>query len=133
MDNEFKLGFWNYLQIGIISPDIVDKWVDMGCNLFMSFRFQEGISKKEDMIALLDKAHSVGKKVIINDSRNEYLRLKTMTREEFRKGVEESIRDFGSHPATYGFYGGDEPFKDIYDFFGRVKGLSKKTPKSKTR
>ncbi len=125
MDSEFKLGFWNYLQVGVLPTNIVDKWVDIGCNLFMSFRFQEGISKKEDMIALLDKAHSVGKKVIINDSRNEYLRLKTMSREEFRKGVQESIKDFGSHPATYGFYGGDEPFKDQEENFSYTMSLLK--------
>ena len=69
MDNEFKFSFWNYLPVGIIKEDIEDKWVDMGCNLFMSFKYLEGKSKKEDMIHLLGKAQSLGKKVIINDER----------------------------------------------------------------
>ena len=81
MDNEFKFGFWNYLPLGIIDKDIVYKWKDMNCNLFMSFRFMEGQSKKEDMIALLDEAQKVSAKVIINDERTEYLRLKKMSKE----------------------------------------------------
>lgn len=117
MDNTFKFGFWNYLPVGTIDKDIVYKWKDLNCNLFMSFRFVENESKKEDMIALLDEAHKLGIQVIINDERTEYNRLKTMSREEYVKGAKEAIEDFGSHPATFGFYGGDEPFSDQEDNF----------------
>ena len=117
MDNEFKFGFWNYLPLGIIDKDIVYKWKDMNCNLFMSFRFMEGQSKKEDMIALLDEAQKVGAKVIINDERTEYLRLKKMPKEEFVKGVKQAVKDFGNHPAVFGFYGGDEPDSTQEDNF----------------
>lgn len=117
MDNKFKFGFWNYLPVGTLKEDIVYKWQDMNCNLFMSFRYLENVSKKEDMIALLDEAHKIGVQVIINDERTEYLRLKTMSKEEFIKGVQTAIDDFGNHPATFGFYGGDEPFSDQEDNF----------------
>jgi hypothetical protein len=91
----------------------------------MSFRFVEGVSSKEEMIALLDKAHQVGAKVIINDERNEYLRLNKMSKEEFIKGVKDSINDFASHPATFGFYGGDEPFSDQEENFAFTMALLK--------
>lgn len=117
MDNEIKFGFWNYLPLGIIDKSIVQKWADINCNLFMSFRFVRGKSKKEDMIDLLDEAQKAGCKVIINDERTEYLRLKEMSKEDFVNGVKEAVTDFGHHPATFGFYGGDEPFSDQEDNF----------------
>lgn len=111
MDNKIKFGFWNYLPVGTIDKNIVHKWVDMNCNLFMSFRFLEGKSNKQDMIDLLDEAQKVGVKVIINDERTEYLRLAKMSKKDFIKGVKEAVEDFGHHPAVFGFYGGDEPLK----------------------
>ena len=123
MDKSIKFSFWNYLPVGTLKDDIVDKWIDLNCNLFMSFRYLENQSKKEDMISLLDKAHEVGCKVIINDERNEYLRLKTMSKEEFRKGVEASIKDFAWHPAVFGFYYGDEPFSDQEENFSYTSSL----------
>ena len=125
MDNKIKFGFWNYLPLGTLDKDIVHKWVDINCNLFMSFRFIENESKKEDMIAFLDEAHKVGVKVIINDERTEYLRLNKMSKEEFVKGVKEAVNDFGNHPATFGFYGGDEPFSDQEDNFCFTMALLK--------
>lgn len=125
MDNEIKFGFWNYLPLGIIDKSIVSKWVDMNCNLFMSFRFMPGESKKEDMIALLDEAHKYGKQVLINDARTEYLRLKEMSKEEYIMNVKQAVEDFGHHPATYGFYCGDEPFSDQEDNFCFAMSLIK--------
>ena len=125
MDNELKFGFWNYLPVGTLDKSIVHKWADINCNLFMSFRYLRGKSKKEDMIELLDEANKLGYKVIINDERTEYLRLKEMSREEFVKGVKEAVDDFGHHPATFGFYGGDEPFSDQEDNFAFTMSLLK--------
>lgn len=132
MDNEIKFSFWNYLPLGTLDTSIVQKWVDINCNLFMSFRYIEGESKKEDMIALLDEAQKFGVKVIINDERNEYLRLNKMSKEDFIKGVKASIDDFGSHPATFGFYGGDEPFSDQEDNFCFTMKLLKELCPDKT-
>ena len=50
-DNEIKFGFWNYLHPGIVSKDIVYKWDDMHCNLFMSWRFSKN-DKKERFFTL---------------------------------------------------------------------------------
>ena len=122
--------FWNYLPCGTLDKSIVHKWKDINCNLFMSFRYLENKSNKQDMIDLLDEAQKVGVKVIINDERCEYLRLNKMTKEEFVKGVKESIKDFGSHPATFGFYGGDEPFSDQEENFAfTMKLLKELSPK----
>ena len=115
-DNQIKLGFWNYLPVGTLDKNIVYKWDEIHCNLFMSFRFRRGDDKTE-MIALLDEAHKLGKKVIINDERTEYLRLNEMSKEEFIELVKEAVNDFNYHPATFGFYGGDEPFKGQEDNF----------------
>lgn len=117
--------FWNYLPCGILDKSIVHKWKDMNCNLFMSFRFLENKSNKQDMIDLLDEAHKVSIQVIINDERTEYLRLNKMSKEEFVKGVKDAINDFGNHPATFGFYGGDEPFSDQEENFAFTMKLLK--------
>ena len=132
MDNKIKFGFWNYLHVGIIDKSIVAKWVDMNCNLFMSFRFIKGKSNKQDMIDLLDEAHKYGYQVIINDERVEYLRLNEMSKEEFIKNVKEAVEDFGHHPATFGFYGGDEPFSDQEDNFCFTMSLLKELLPNKT-
>ena len=125
MDSEIKFGFWNYLPVGTIDKSIVHKWVDINSNLFMSFRYIRGKSKKEDMIALLDEANKLGYQVIINDERTEYLRLKEMSKSDFVKGVKEAVEDFGYHPATFGFYGGDEPFSDQEENFTFTMSLLK--------
>lgn len=132
MDNEFKFGFWNYLPVGTIDKNIVREWKEIGCNLFMSFRFLKGKSDKNKMIELLDEAQKVGVKVIINDERTEYLRLKEMSKEEFIANVKEAVDDFGSHPATYGFYGGDEPFSDQEGNFAFTMSLLKNLMPNKT-
>ena len=132
MDNEIKFGFWNYLPVGTIDKSIVYKWKDMNCNLFMSFRFLKNQSSKEEMIALLDEAQKVGVKVIINDERVEYLRLNEMSHEEYTEQVMEAVNDFGHHPATFGFYFGDEPFSDQEDNFAFAASLLKKLLPNKT-
>lgn len=126
MDNEIKFGFWNYLPVGSINKNIVEKWVDLNCNLFMSFRFLKGKSEKKEMIELLDDAQKYGCKVLINDERVEYQRLNEMSKEEYTKQVEEAVKDFGYHPATFGFYFGDEPNSKQEENFCLAASLLKK-------
>ena len=74
----FEFGFWNYLPSGTLDKSIVWKWKEMNCTLPMSFRFLEGKSDPAEMIELLDECQKAGLKVIINDERCEYLRLKSI-------------------------------------------------------
>jgi hypothetical protein len=55
-----------------------------------------------------------------------------MSKEEFVEGVKQSIKDFGDHPAVFGFYGGDEPFSDQEDNFAFTMSLLKELKPEQT-
>ncbi len=115
---EIKFSFWNYLPLGELSIDYaVNNWKKLGVNLAMSFVYDPSFSKKEDMIKLLDKCHINKIKVIIYDKRIVYNRLDEIEKEKFIEEIKEAYFDFGKHPATYGFFIGDEPdFSHIDNF-----------------
>ncbi len=125
----YKMGFWNYVDTGKISPaEAVSDWEDLACNLVMSFEFKEGHDKQE-FIKMLDECYSRDVKVIICDARTKLRTFKQQGREAYRKGVEEAVVDFGAHPAAYGFYLGDEPDgKDLQNTVDAYKILVEAAP-----
>ena len=73
---DFKIGFWNYVETGILDPKkAVKDWKELGMTLPMSFAYDPKKHKKEDMIALLDECHKEGMKVIVCDIRASYRTL----------------------------------------------------------
>ena len=63
---DFKIGFWNYVETGILDPKkAVKDWKELGMTLPMSFAYDPKKHKKEDMIALLDECQKEGMKVIV--------------------------------------------------------------------
>ena len=110
---DFKIGFWNYVETGILDPKkAVKDWKELGMTLPMSFAYDPKKHKKEDMIALLDECHKEGMKVIVCDIRASYRTLCKIGVEAYEKGMREAVADFASHPAVFGFEVGDEPNKE---------------------
>ena len=112
---DFKIGFWNYVPTGVLDPKkAVQDWKELGMTLPMTFSFDPEKHNKQDMLTLLDECHKAGMQAIVCDERVTYRKLFKIGREAFEKGVQEAVKDFGSHPAVFGFEVGDEPNKDYW-------------------
>ncbi len=106
----FPISFWSYTSLDQIGPEAVQDYVDCGMTVAQTPRFNPEKDKVEDMIAFLDACHAAGLRAIISDDRTSFGVLASgKSEDEYRKGFREALKDFGSHPATFGFHVGDEP------------------------
>lgn len=129
MDKDIKFGFWNYVESGVYDVTAVDEWKDLRCNLPMSFTFDDKKHKKEDMLAVLDRCEQLGMKLILRDERTSFRTYQALKKQEFEKGVLRAYNDFGKHPATFGFFVGDEPAVNEYaDYIQTVKSVMEIAP-----
>ncbi len=111
-----KMSFWNYVQTGQLkAKEAVKDWEELSINLAMSFNYNPKKHKKKEMFKLLNECNRRGMKVIICDERTDFRFVSKIGREAFEKGVAEAVKDFGAHPATFGFHVGDEPNKNSMD------------------
>ncbi len=108
-DKSIKISFWNYVKSGVFKKEQVKIWKELGFNLPMSFLYEDGVSDKRDMLDILDECEKLGLKLIVCDDRTLYKTRLKKGKEEFLLGVKAAAKDFGNHPATYGFFVGDEP------------------------
>ena len=109
MSSRFPVGFWNYPNVSRLNPDEVERWVRCGMTLTQSPVFSYEENTKEDLLPFLDEAERLGIKLIIMISDLTYRGLIKLGEDEYRKILKKAYEDFGNHPATYGFYAGDEP------------------------
>ncbi|GHU02434.1 hypothetical protein FACS1894147_04290 [Spirochaetia bacterium] len=107
MKEVFPMGFWNYPQIDAYPLSKVKDWADLGMTITLSPNFNHEVHDKKLMLDVLDEAQKLGIKLIIFDSRTHWKDAKD--KEMYRKKFREAYEDFGKHPATYGFFVGDEP------------------------
>lgn len=112
MTREIKFGFWNYVESGVFGKEAVQDWADMHCNLPMSFTYDCTRHNKQDMLDILDECQARGMKLILRDRRTSFKTLERIGEESFVQGVKDAYADFGTHPAAFGFFVGDEPRPD---------------------
>lgn len=111
----YRMNFWNYVPLGDIDANqAVNDWEKLGMNVPTSFRFDPKKHSKDDFIAFLDLCQEKGMKVIVDDARTDfrsYLQKGYVySEEEYRRGIQDAVNDFGAHPAVFGFSIGDEPW-----------------------
>lgn len=109
MNTNIQFGFWNYVPCGMLGKEAVKDWKEMGMTVAMSFDFDDRIHQKTDILELLDECQKYDIKLMIRDKRTRFRRYMKRTETEFLEGVREAYADFGKHPATFGFFVGDEP------------------------
>ena len=109
MKSRFPMGFWNYPGAGQLPVSEVERWVRCGMTLTQSPFFSYDTNKKEELLPLLDEAARQGIKIIVMISDLTYRKLLQIGEEAYRELFKKAYEDFGKHPATYGFYVGDEP------------------------
>lgn len=121
----FPIGFWNTAPATKFGVDGVKDWYDFGATLTMT-GFYELDADKEKMIAILDECYENNIKILFVDRRIDF---RNFRHPDFTKHFERDINDFGSHPAVYGFYLGDEPSGDqIEDAIELVRLFKEKCP-----
>jgi len=104
--SQYPIAAWHYRGINTSPEKLIDTWHDLGLNLVTVICSS---SKKDLTLRALDRAQSYGMKLILMDSRTSFLTLHEQGEEIYRKKVQDALWDFGSHPALFGFYVGDEP------------------------
>lgn len=104
--------FWNYgtpsSYYGTAS-DAVKEWKELGFTVGFTFHCDDDPKHHAFTRELLDECKKAGIKAIVNDRRTHVSYLKLNGEKEYRKAVAEAEKEFGSHPAVFGWYVGDEP------------------------
>ncbi len=114
--SKFKISFWNYEKMGVIdAKKAVADWQDAGFNLAMTFEYRADVDSPAQMIELLDECQKKNIQAIVCDKRTRYARYMEVGEEAFREGVKQVVKEFGAHPAVFGFHVGDEPNGEAWE------------------
>lgn len=129
---KFKISFWNYEKMGVIeAKKAVADWQDAGFNLAMTFEYRAERDNPADMVELLDECQKKGIEAIVCDGRTRYSHFMEVGEEAFRVGVKQAVKEFGSHPAVFGFHVGDEPNGEAWEAAVRAFQIVKEEAKGK--
>lgn len=123
MRNKIQFGFWNYVESGVFGKEAVSDWKELRCTLPMSFPYDHARHRQQDVLDILDECEKQGMKLIVCDSRTHFRTLRAVGETAFIEGVQQAYRDFGTHPATFGFFVGDEPRPDENELYIRTVQL----------
>ena len=112
----FPVTFHNYSPWGSPagSPRAAKDWKDLGITVGRMPCYDPEKHKKEDVLALLDACAEEGIMSFVTDSSCSMGRMFELKGDEdaYRRGLEKSLKDFGDHPAFFGYDVGDEPAHD---------------------
>ena len=104
--NEYPIVGWHYCGLNRPPEEMMDTWHELGLNLVTLICSAQ---QKDPVLRALDRAETHGIKLILIDWRTSQHLLHERGEEEYRRGVQSVLDDYGSHPALFGFYVGDEP------------------------
>ena len=108
-------------------PSAVKDWVDLGITIGRSPVYLPGRDDKKDMLALLDACADAGVMCFVNDARCSVSAMVAANCDEdtYRRGFAESLKDFGDHPANFGYDVADEPGADAARRTYRTYGIQR--------
>lgn len=130
--SKFKISFWNYEKMGVIeAKKAVADWKDAGFNLAMTFEYRAERDNPADMVELLDECQRKGIEAIVCDGRTRYSHFMEVGEKAFRAGVKQVVKEFGAHPAVFGFHVGDEPNGESWEAAVRAFQIVKEEAKGK--
>lgn len=136
--NRFPIGFWNYTNLTQHSRYMdeaeVEEWSDAGFTVTLSPSVNPNDPKQVAHLGrILDWAAKRGMKIIVVDPRTHGppggggrvgSKVHRLSR-DYKERVEEAVRAFGNHPATFGFHIGDEPNRSNNDAFFEAYRVTK--------
>lgn len=106
--HDFQFGCWTFIPLSDAWHTLAEDYHDLGltCPMTPCFSAQDD---PEDMLSLLDAFSSYGMRVILYDERITAGACTGMSESEYRAVFDRSLKQFGRHPAVYGYFVGDEP------------------------
>lgn len=114
--DKFYISFWQYYNFGQMDEtEAAEDQKALYGNLAYSLNYDVSRSRPEQMHAYLDACAQRGIQTTVVDSRMGFRTLLRLGEEEYERGVKECIREFGEHPAVFGFMVGDEPNKNTVE------------------
>ena len=105
----FTISGWSCRGIDKEPSEKVKEWHDLGLTLTIAYSDSKDWARTH---ALLDEAQKYGMKLIIQDWGANVDNLIVNGEEHYRESMKKLVDEFGSHPATFGFYVTDEPYVD---------------------
>jgi hypothetical protein len=114
----FPIGFWNYAPVEIFDEAKIQEWADAGVTLTMSPEYSPTPENIAHMKQILDWSQARNIKLIICDPR---VRAGGGLRDDYAAQAALVTKDFGAHPAVFGFHILDEP--GVADFEGTCKAV----------
>jgi hypothetical protein len=112
----FPIIGWQEMPKELTLPEVYANIAESGINVFMTCS-----DSQEDIRAQLDLAAKHGLQALIRDPR-----FKATDNPGWQDKALAAVREYGDHPATYGFYVRDEPVRDEFEREGRMVALLKK-------
>ena len=120
MFEKFPLLAWPVGEFNERQIEEVKLWKEIGLTCNLTSRWDEKKHSKEALIRLLDECRKYDIKIIIQDTRLLWNGASSDP-DAYRERYRAAYKDFGKHPATLGFYIGDEPmeknFNDVITAF----------------
>ncbi len=107
---DYPIGFWNYPNIDSTPVSQVARWKHAGITCNQTPFFSYDTNDPTHMTAMLDEMDAQGIRAFLCISDLDFHRFVGHP-EDFRPAFERAYADFGRHPATLGFFVGDEPLR----------------------
>jgi len=126
----YPIGFWSYTTLSEhgqhMDEAAVEEWADAGFTVPQSPGFDPADpAQKAHILRLLDWSQKRGMKLIVCDPRGYSKSEGSKVAADYADGIRAAVRDFGSHPALFGFHVGDEPDKSAKDAFAESYRIQK--------
>lgn len=125
--SKYPISFWSTVNMKNAVPDTPDMWRGLGITLAMSPSY--AAEDKQEVIKLLDRSAELGIRVIMRDYRTHWRQLTKLGEEGYETLFKEVLADYGSHPAVFGFFVGDEPdAPEAADAFAAMRIQNERAP-----
>jgi hypothetical protein len=130
----YPISFWSYTNLRehgqYMNEDEVQEWSDAGFTVPQSPSFDPADPQQvAQMHRLLDWAQARGMKLIVCDPRCNAKWVddggKLVVPGDYPDGVRAAVKEFGSHPALFGFHVGDEPDAAMKEAFFQCYRIQK--------
>ena len=111
---KFPWGFWACYPYGIdgMTEEEIANMAECGMTLTMSpWTSHQHV---DATLRALDLCQKYGIKLILVDARTHWTNI-NKGHDEYYAAMKEAYEDFGKHPATFGFFLGDEPHESQMD------------------
>ena len=123
----YPITLHNYTNVGEIGGRVesVADWVELGITVGKTPVYTGDADEKKVIRAMLDACAEAGLMCFVNDGRANAKVIMAQAEDAYRAGFDAAIKDWGDHPATFGFEMGDEPAQQRIGPVFRAHGIQR--------